>query len=317
MKPFWTKLSKNFGGRGRGWLNIIKTTVAKWWAMDPFRQSAIIAYYAVFSLPALLVIIITVAGFAFGAEAVNSSVLNQVKATMGSDTAEQIKVMLAKATESKTSVWAAIIGVITVLIGSIGVFIQLQKTLNIIWEVEAAPNKGIWGFLRARLFSFGLILAIAFLLMVSLVISTGLAAASELLKTDTSKILALLFEGINFIVSLAVISFLFALMFKYLPDAKITWRHVWIGSLITGLLFTLGKTALAFYFGKANPGSGYGAAGSIVLILLWTSYSSMILFLGAEFTHTFADLRTGGVKASKTGKKELSPAEKRKHETVK
>ena len=148
-----------------------------------------------------------------------------------------------------------------------------------------------------------LILAIAFLLIISLVVSTVLAALSGLIHADSSKILLVFFELLNFIVSLGVISFLFALMFKYLPDAKITWRQVWVGALLTGILFTIGKSALAFYFGKADPGSGYGAAGSIILILLWTSYSSMILFLGAEFTHTYAEIHSGRVAASSTGHK--------------
>ena len=283
--------------------SLLKTTGTKWWAIDPFRQSAGIAYYAIFSLPALLVIIITIAGFAFGADAASGKILEQVKDTMGPETADQIKEMLAKATQSKTTWWAIVLGVITVLIGAIGVFVELQKTLNIIWEVEATLRKGVWGFLRSRIFSFGLILAIAFLLIMSLVVSTVLAAASGLLKADSSKILLAFFEILNFIISLGVISFLFALMFKYLPDAKITWRHVWLGALLTGILFTIGKTALAFYFGKAEPGSGYGAAGSIILILLWTSYSSMILFLGAEFTHTYAEMHSGGITAKVTGKK--------------
>jgi membrane protein len=271
--------------------------------MDPFRQSAIIAYYAVFSLPALLVIIITIAGFAFGADAANGKLLEQVKDTMGPETADQIKEMLVKATETKTSVWAIILGTITVLLGAIGVFVEFQKTLNLIWEVEATVRKGVWGFLRSRIFSFGLILAIAFLLIVSLVVSAGLAAAGGLIHAESSKILLTLLQIVNFIISLGVISFLFALMFKYLPDAKVTWRHVWLGALITAILFTIGKTALAFYFGKADPGSGYGAAGSIILILLWVSYSSMILFLGAEFTHSYADIYCGGVAANATGKK--------------
>ncbi len=307
MKPFFKIFQNGFNAVGGTTLAVTKTTFSKWWAMDPFRQSAVIAYYAVFSLPALLVVIITVAGFAFGADAVHSKVMGQVKDTMGPETADQVKVMLEKASESKTSIWATIIGAVTVIIGSIGVFIELQKTLNIVWEVEAAPHKGIWGFLRARVFSFGLILSIAFLLMVSLMISTALAAASELLRADSSKILALLFEAVNFIVSLGVISFLFSLMFKYLPDAKIKWKQAWLGAVVTGVLFTIGKTALAFYFGKADPGSGYGAAGSIILILLWVSYSSMILFLGAEFTHTYAVVKEGSVKPSETGKKEELP----------
>ncbi|MBK9734697.1 MAG: YihY/virulence factor BrkB family protein [Saprospiraceae bacterium] len=282
---------------------LVRATISNWWEMEPFRQSAIIAYYAIFSLPALLVIIITVAGFTFGTEVIDGKIYDQIKNTMGLETADQIKVMLVKATESKTSVWATIIGIFTVLLGSIGVFVELQKTLNMIWKVEAAPGKGIWRFLRNRLFSFGLILSIAFLLMISLIISIVLAAASDFLKADSSKLLLVFFQILNLIISLGVISFLFALMFKFLPDAKISWRQVWVGALLTGILFTIGKTALSFYFGKADPGSEYGAAGSIVLILLWTSYSSMILFLGAEFTHTYADMYSGGLTASATGKK--------------
>ncbi len=282
---------------------LIKATVSNWWKMEPFRQSAVIAYYAIFSLPALLVIIITVAGFAFGADAIDGKIYGQIKDTMGVETADQIKIMLAKAMESKTSVLATIIGIFTMLLGLIGVFVELQKILNMIWKVEAAPQNGRWKFLRNRIFSFGLLLSTAFLLMVFLVISTVLSAASELLHADSSNLLLVLFQIVNFIVSLGTISFLFALMFKFLPDAKINWRQVWIGALITGILFTIGKTALAFYFGKAEPGSGYGAAGSIILILLWTSYSSMILFLGAVFTHTYSEMYFGTVAASATGKK--------------
>lgn len=281
--------------------HILKQTAIAWWELDPFRQSAIIAYYAVFSLPALLVIIITVAGVAFGAEAVNAKVLGQVSDTMGAETAEQVKVMLEAASKTKASGWATIIGVVTLLLGSMGVFLELQKSLNIVWGVEAAPHKGVWGFLRARLFSFGLILSIAFLLIISLVISTVLSGLSDLLRADSSQFWMWVFQVINFILSLSVISLLFSIMFKYLPDAKVPWKRVWIGGLVTGMLFTIGKSALGLYFGKADPGSGYGAAGSIILILLWVSYSSMILFFGAEFTHTYTDMREG-VKPSETGK---------------
>lgn len=282
---------------------LIKTTIIKWWEMEPFRQSAIIAYYAIFSLPALLVIIITIAGLAFGPDVIDGKIYGQIKSTMGKETAEQLRVMLAKATESKTSVWATILGIITLVLGSVGVFVELQKTLNLIWKVEATARNGIWAFIRNRLFSFGLIISIAFLLMISLVISTILSAVSDLLQANSSPFLLGFFQILNFILSLGVISFLFGLMFKVLPDAKISWRQVWVGALLTGILFTIGKSVLAFYFGKADPGSGYGAAGSIILILLWTSYSSMILFLGAEFTHTYAEMYSGKIIASSTGKK--------------
>lgn len=292
--------------------SLFKETFKEWNEKDPFRQSAVIAYYAIFSLPALLVVVITLAGYFFGAEAVNEKVMGEVKDTMGHETAEQVNEMLQKANNSRASIWATIIGTITLLVGATGVFVELQKSLNIIWEVKATKTKsGIWALLKARLFSFGLILSIAFLLLISLVISTALAAMSDLVSADSSRMVVLVFEALNFLVSLGVISVLFALMFKILPDAKIQWKHVWVGAIVTGLLFTIGKTALAFYFGKAEPGSGYGAAGSIILILLWVSYSSMILFFGAEFTRAYAKRYSGDVPPSENAEKEpLSETEK-------
>jgi membrane protein len=195
--------------------------------------------------------------------------------------------MLLNAGQTKETILGSIIGVGILLVGASGVFVALQKTLNEIWKVKASDQKGIIVMLKNRLFSFGLILAIAFLLLISLVISTALAAIGEWIRMDTSEVFVILFNCINFVVSLIIISFLFALIFKILPDAEIKWKHVWLGSVLTGLLFTIGKTALAFYFGKATPESAYGAGGSIVLLLLWVSYSSMILFFGAEFTYTF------------------------------
>jgi membrane protein len=203
--------------------------------------------------------------------------------------------MLTNVIQSHSTIWGSIIGVLTILIGATGVFVELQITLNAIWQVKVVAKKGILPILKARLFSFGLILAIAFLLIISLVISTALAAASDLIKAYTSDFTIIFFNILNFIFSLAVISMLFAMIFKILPDAKIKWKHVWLGSVLTGLLFTIGKTGLAFYFSKAEPASVYGAAGSIILLLLWVSYSSMILFFGAEFTAAFAKKYTGKV----------------------
>jgi membrane protein len=271
---------------------------------DPFRQSAIIAYYAIFSLPALLVIIIAVAGLVFGREAVSGQISSQIGSTIGPDTAKSIEVMIAAASKSKDSILATIIGLITLIVGATGVFAQLQKTLNIIWEVEADDSKGgFWPLLKTRLFSFGLVISIAFLLLISLVVSSMLSALSNWVKTHWPDGILILFEGLNFLISFGVITVLFSLMFKFLPDAEIKWRHVWMGAMFTSLLFVLGKTALGLYFGKAEPGSAYGAAGSIILILLWVSYSSMILFYGAEFTRAFADHYDGEVRASKVAVK--------------
>ena len=283
---------------------LFKTTFKEWNAKDPFRESAVIAYYAIFSIPGLLVLIVSITGYFFGREAVNQNIMNQISSTMGADTATQIQEMLTKAGESKTTVWGSIMGILVLLVGATGVFVELQKTLNTIWQVKVAPQEGILPILKARLFSFGLILAIAFLLIISLVVSTGLAAMSDLVKGDTSGFTILIFNVLNFVVSLAVISLLFAAIFKILPDATIEWKHVWLGSLVTGLLFTIGKTALAFYFSQAEPASVYGAAGSVILILLWVSYSSMILFFGAEFTAAYTKMYAGDVSPSKIAKAE-------------
>lgn len=272
---------------------LFKTSFNEWNAKDPFRQSAIIAYYALFSMPGLLVLILTVVGYFYDREAASQNILAQISNTMGADTASQIGEMLNTASESESTVWATIFGIAVLVVGATGVFVELQKSFNEIWKVKVVVAKGIYPIIKARLFSFGLIMAIAFLLLISLVVSSVIAAMSNWIKVDTSEFMVVVFEVVNFILSLVIISVLFALMFKILPDAKIEWKHVWLGALFTGILFTLGKTGLAFYFGKANPASGYGAAGSVILLLLWVSYSSLILFFGAEFTAAYAHMNSG------------------------
>jgi membrane protein len=224
---------------------------------------------------------------------------------MGNDTADQVQEMMKKASGSTHSIWARMIGIITILVGATGVFVQLQKSFNIIWEVKARPSKsGIWTLLKARLFSFGLVLTIAFLLLVSLVITAILAAISKWMEAYWPAYVMFLFQIANCLISLSIISVLFALMFKILPDAKIKWRYVWVGAFLTGLLFEIGKFGLGLYFGKAEPGSRYGTAGSVILILLWVSYSSMIVFYGAEFTKAYADHYHGTVAAGKNAVKD-------------
>jgi membrane protein len=283
----------------------LKTAFSKWWSKDPFKESAVIAYYAIFSLPGLLVVIITLAGYFFGRDAVNEQLSSQITSTMGQETSKQIQDIIENASETKNSIWATIIGVITILVGATGVFAQFQKSINIIWEVKADETKsGIWSVIRARLFSFGLIISIAFILMVSLIISTILAAFGDWLTGNFSDSLIVIIQIINFILSIGILAILFALMFKFFPDAKIKWNHVWIGSILTALLFELGKFGLSIYFGKADPGSGYGAAGSIILIMLWVSYSSMIVFFGAEFTHAYAVKHDGYIAPNKNAVKD-------------
>lgn len=284
---------------------LFKATFKEWLAKDPFRQSAIIAYYAIFSIPGLLVLVIAIAGYFFGTETVNQNLMKQISETIGSQTALQVQEVLLKSTTEKSTTWGSIVGITVLLVGATGVFVELQKTLNLIWNVKVKPQNGIWLIVKARLFSFGLILAIAFLLTISLVISTALVAINNYIAFQSSQIMMLLYGILNFIISLAVISSLFAMIFKILPDAKIKWKHVWLGSLVTGLLFTIGKMGLAYYFGKAQPASIYGAAGSVILLLLWVSYSSMILFFGAEFTAAYAKMYSGTIAPTAIAKVEI------------
>ena len=276
-----------------------------WWECGPFRQSAIIGYSAIFSLPGLLVVTVTLAGYFFGADVVSGHLHNQVAAAMGKVTADSVQQMIAMAMTSINSSLATILGIVTIMVGATGVFIEMQKTLNIIWEVKATAKKsGILTFIKTSFLSFGLIITIAFLLLMSLVLSSLLAALNSWALLHWSASLLVLFEILNFIISLVLITALFGMMFKILPDAKIKWRSVWIGAFITSVLFTLGKSALGFYFGKANPGSGYGAAGSVILILLWASYSSLIVFYGAEFTKAYSDYHIGKIPPTENAVKE-------------
>lgn len=285
---------------------IIKTAYKAWISKDPFRESAAIAYYSIFSLPGLLVVILTIAGYFFGHDAVSRHVTAQITATLGVNTAQQIHDMIIKAGEAKNSVWATVIGLITIIVGATGVFTEFQKSLNAIWEVKADKSKsGVWNLIRVRLFSFGLIVSIAFILIVSLVFSALLSAFGNWLSGHFSDSFVIALQAVNFIVSLIILAAVFACMFKFFPDAQIKWRHVWIGSLVTAFLFDIGKFALGLYFGKANPGVGYGAAGSVILIMLWVSYSSMIVFYGAEFTRAFTTMFSGKAPPSKIARREV------------
>ena len=285
--------------------HLFGTTFKRWFARDPFRESAVIAYNAIFSLPGLLVVVIAVSGYFFGKDAITGHLHTQIAGAMGNDTALEIEQMVTFASKSKDSVWASIFAIVTIFVGATGVFVEMQQTLNEIWEVKAnAEKSGFLLMLKTRLFSFGLIITIAFLLLISLTLSSLLSALSAWVLQHWSDNWLLLFQIINFVFPLGVITVLFAMLFKILPDAKIKWHLVWTGAFLTSLLFTLGKSALGLYFGKAEPGSGYGTAGSVVLIMLWTSYSSMIVFFGAEFTKVYSDLYYGEVPAAETAVKE-------------
>lgn len=284
---------------------VLKRAFHKWKGRDPFKESSVIAYYAIFALPGLLVVTVTLTGYFLSAELVNQYIHDTVSDAMGNDTADQITEMIRIAMQGRDSLWATIIGLATILVGATGVFVELQKSLNIIWEVKATTRKsGIWAYFKTRLFSFGLVISIAFILLISLVISSLLAAAGDWIRQNWAESVIWLFNILNFILSLGIITLLFAMMFKIVPDAKIKWRYVWLGAFVTAILFEIGKSLLGLYFGKAAPGTSYGTAGSIILMLIWTSYSSMIVFFGAEFTKAYSDIYYGSVPASEIAVKD-------------
>ena len=250
--------------------------------------AAAIAYYTVFSLPPLLVVIVAVAGAVFGPEAVREALTGQVGSMIGPEAAGEIDGMIGSAGDLGSGVGSKLAGLAALLFGATGAFGQLQKSMNRAWGVEDAATGGILQTVFKRVVSFGMILTIAFLLLVSLAVSAAVAALGEIASSVApSGIAQFGMHVANIAVSLGVITVLFAAMFKWLPDRDIAWRDVWVGAFATAVLFTVGKTAIGIYLGRADPGSAFGAAGSLALILIWIYYSALILLVGVEFTQAW------------------------------
>lgn len=275
---------------------LFRDTFVQWLKRDPFRNTAVIAFYTIFSLPGLLVIIINLAGYFYGEEAITRSISSEIGGIVGGNTAKDIEGIIANASVNQDSRLASLMGIASLIFGATGVFYQLQQTLNLIWEVEAQPKRKFLKMVMDRLFSFGLIIVVGFLLLVSLVLSAFLSLLSDWVSFYFSDTFNLLFRALDFSLSLSVVTFLFAAIFKFLPDAKVPWRDVWIGALVTALLFVIAKFGLGYYFGHSNPASAYGAAGTIILIMLWVSYAGSIVLFGAEFTRIHADRRGTKIK---------------------
>ncbi len=250
-------------------------------------MGAALAYYTVFSIAPLLVITIAVAGLVFGQDVAQDAVLEQARSLVGENGAKAIESMLASAQKPRQGLIAGVLGIITLLIGSTTVFAELENNLNRIWKAETPPHSGLWNFARTRLLSFGLILAVGFLLIVSLVVTAAISALGKYWEGWFGNLEPLL-QAVNFLVPLAIITVLFAMIYKFLPNVSIRWRDVWIGALVTSLLFSLGKFGIGLYLGKASVESSYGAAGALVVLLVWVYYSAQIFLLGAEFTKVFA-----------------------------
>lgn len=280
----------------RKWTLLFRDTFVRWLDREPFRNSAVISFYTIFSLPGLLVIIINLAGYFYGEEAITRRISAEIEGMIGGNTAKDIEGIIANARLHSDSLWASLVGIGTLIFGATGVFYQLQQTLNSIWEVKPEPRNKIVKMILDRVFSFGLILAVGFLLLVSLVLSAMLTVLSDWVEIYFSETFNLFFRAMDLSLSLAVITFLFAAIYKILPDATVAWRDVWIGAFVTALLFVVAKFGLGLYFGHSSPASAYGAAGTIILIMLWVSYAGLIILFGAEFTRIYADRRGAKVK---------------------
>lgn len=268
--------------------HLIKEAAADWSHDRAPRLGAALAYYTVFSLVPFLVVVIALIGLVLGQEAAQSAILSHIATMVGDQSAAAIKDMIRRADQPSTGLVATVLAVVTLLFGASGVFGQLQDALNTVWGVEPKEGRGVWGFIKDRFLSFVAVLGTGFLLLVSLLLSSALAVFGSWFSGLLPLPEALL-HLFNFALSFVVVTGLFALIFKVLPDAKVAWRDVWVGALLTAALFTIGKYALGLYLGKSNVASAYGAAGSLVLILLWVYYSAQILLYGAEFTQVYAN----------------------------
>lgn len=268
-------------------LGLLKETVSEFVADKAMRLSAALAYYSVFSLAPLLIIAISIAGAIFGDDAARGAIEYQLTDAIGRESAVAVQDMLTAIHLEGKGTMMTIVGIAVLLFAASGVFAQLKDAMNTIWGITVKPGRGVKSAVRKRLLAFSLVLAIGFLLLISLVLSAAVAAATKWLG-DSLPMPGLLFGSLSFVISLGVVTLLFAMIFKILPDADVRWKDVWIGAFLTSVLFSVGKLLLALYFGREGAASAYGAAGALILLLSWVYYSANILMLGAEFTQVYA-----------------------------
>jgi membrane protein len=267
---------------------LLKQTFADWSEDKVPRLGAALAFYTALSIAPLLVLSLRIAAFFFGDEAARGEIEHQMQSMMGEEGAEAVQTMLQSSSRPEAGVTATALSLVTLLLGASGVFGQLQDSLNTIWEVEPKKGRGLWGFLRDRFLSMAMVMGVAFLLLVSLVVSATLSFIGSYAFAWLSQ-LQIVSQTLNMVISLAVFTGLFAMMFKYLPDVKIAWKDVWLGAAITAVFFTIGKFAIGLYLGHSALASSYGVAGSLIVLLVWVYYSAQIVFFGAEFTQVVAN----------------------------
>jgi membrane protein len=283
----------------RGCLRLSETAVYKWLDDHAPTMGAAIAYYMVFSLAPILVMVIAVAGLAFGQKAAEGALFGELADLIGPESAVAVQAMLRSASDTGSGIFATVVGIGTLIIAATAVLGELQSALNVIWKVPPRGGLGIWRFLKSRLLSLAIILVIGFLLLVSLVISTALAAFSDYLDWLLPG-LATILHIVHLILSFGLTTVLFAMIFKILPDSPVEWEEVWLGAVIAALLFTLGKYLISLYIGSSNMASTYGAAGALIIVLVWVYYSAQILLLGAEFAKAYSDRRQALLEARQT-----------------
>ena len=270
------------------WWALVKTAASAW--IDDYAPSmgAALSYYMIFSLAPLLLIVISIAGLVFGAEAARGEIFGQLQGLMGDDAAKAVEGILANVSKPTEGITATVIGVAVLFVGATSVFGELQDSLDRIWRApERDKSSGLWGLLRTRLFSFGMILGIAFLLMVSLVMGAVIAALGKWWGGVFGD-WEMLAQGVNLLVGFILTTSVFAMIYKIIPRVKVLWRDVLLGAVVTALLFTVGKILIGLYIGKSGVASGFGAAGSLVIVLVWVYYSAQIFLMGAEFTWVYA-----------------------------
>ena len=264
---------------------MLKETVADYIEDEALSRGAAIAYYTIFSIAPILVICIAIAGLVFGEDAAQGAMVGQLRGMMGDQAAEAVQAMIASAGNRSSGIWATVIGVVTLLITATGVFGEMQASLNLIWKAQAPT--GVTGILKARAAGLGLVATLGFLLLVSLVVSAGLTALGSTMNRIVPGIETILHLA-NFAISFLMVSALFAAIYKILPNRQLRWKDVGVGAVATAFLFTVGKTLIGLYIGSSSVASSYGAAGALVIVLLWIYYSSQIFLLGAEFTKVWA-----------------------------
>lgn len=271
-------------------VRIFGTALRAWWDDDAPRLGASVAYYTLFAIAPILVVATAVAGMAFGEEAVRGEIIDQLDHLVGREAAFAIQSLLEGASQVRAGIVATIVGGVTFIVAATGAFLELQAALNNIWRVKANPGANLRAFLVDRVRSFGLVVAIGFLLMVSLAMTAALAAFGTWLASGAPA-LPIVWTTVNLLVSVLVATAMFALLFRFLPDVQLRWRDVTTGAFVTAVLFMAGQQLIGLYLGQSSVASSYGAAGSVMIVLLWVYYSCQILLLGAEFTRVYADRR--------------------------